>query len=190
MPNLSKTTKDHNVIRSWAEARGAKPSHVKRTGSTEDVGILRFDFAGYSGEETLEPITWEQFFEKLDERNLALLYEEETSGGQRSNFNKIVSSETTAPAKRPAARKPASKKAAVRNRLRPAANKAAGTKKSATKKSAAKKSAAKKSAPKKSAAKTTSASKSPIKKAAAKKTSARARGKKAPAKKSRHRRRR
>ncbi len=93
MPNLSKTTKDHDVIRSWAEERGAKPSHVKRTGSAEDVGVLRLDFPGYTGEDTLEPITWEQFFEKFDERNLALVYEDETSGGQKSNFNKIISGE-------------------------------------------------------------------------------------------------
>src|SRR6185312_4890828 len=112
MPNLSKITKDHDVIRAWAEERGAKPSHVKRTGSAEDVGILRFDFPGYSGEETLEPITWEQFFDKLDERNLALLYEEETSGGQKSNFNKIVSAETAAAAGRGGA-SPAKKKSAA-----------------------------------------------------------------------------
>lgn len=190
MPNLSKITKDHDVIRSWAEARGAKPSHVKRTGSSEDVGILRFDFPGYSGEETLEPIAWEQFFEKFDERNLALLYEEETAGGQRSNFNKLVSSETAAQAKRPAkGRKARSKKASVRNRLRPAAKKAPA-KKSPAKKSVAKKSATKKSTAKKSAMKRRPAKKTEIKKAAPKKTSTRARGKKVAAKKSPRGRRR
>ena len=94
MANLSKTTRDHEEIRRWAEERGGKPAHVKRTGSGEDIGILRIDFPGYSGAGSLEPITWEQWFEKFDERNLALLYQEETAGGQRSNFNKIVSSET------------------------------------------------------------------------------------------------
>jgi hypothetical protein len=94
MPNLSKTTKDHEEIRRWAEERGGKPAHVKSTGSGEDIGILRIDFPGYSGAGSLESITWEQWFEKFDERNLALLYQEETAGGQRSNFNKIVSAET------------------------------------------------------------------------------------------------
>jgi hypothetical protein len=94
MPNLSRTTRDHEEIRRWAEERGGKPAHVKRTGSGEDIGILRIDFPGYSGAGSLEPITWEQWFEKFDERNLALLYQEETAGGQRSNFNKIVSAET------------------------------------------------------------------------------------------------
>lgn len=94
MANLSKTTRDHEVIRRWAEERGGKPAHVKRTGSKDDIGVLRIDFPGYSGEGTLEPISWEQFFEKFDERNLSLVYQEETAAGQRSNFNKIVSAET------------------------------------------------------------------------------------------------
>lgn len=94
MPNLSRTTKDHDEIRRWAEERGGTPSHVKRTGSGEDIGILRIDFPGYSGEESLEPISWDQFFEKFDERNLSLIYQEETAGGQKSNFNKLVSAET------------------------------------------------------------------------------------------------
>lgn len=91
--HLSKTTQDHEEIRKWAEARGGKPSHVKATGSKDDVGILRIDFPGYSGEGTLEPITWEQFFEKFDERNLALVYQEKTASGEISNFNKIISAE-------------------------------------------------------------------------------------------------
>jgi hypothetical protein len=91
--HLSKTTRNHDEIRKWAEARGGKPSHVKRTGSKDDVGILRIDFPGYTGEGSLEPITWEQFFEKFDERNLALVYQEKTASGEPSNFNKIVSAE-------------------------------------------------------------------------------------------------
>ena len=51
-------------------------------------------FPGFSGEGSLQPITWDEWFQKFDERNLALLYQEETAGGEKSNFNKIVSSET------------------------------------------------------------------------------------------------
>jgi hypothetical protein len=94
MANLSKTTRDHDEIRRWAEERGGKPAHVKRTGSAEDTGMLRIDFPGYSGEGSLEPISWEDFFEKFDESGLALVYQEETAGGQKSNFNKLVSAET------------------------------------------------------------------------------------------------
>jgi hypothetical protein len=96
MANLSKTTRDHDEIRRWAEERGGKPAHVKSTGSGEDTGILRIDFPGYSGGGSLEPISWEDFFEKFDDRGLALVYQEETAGGQKSNFNKLVSAETAA----------------------------------------------------------------------------------------------
>src|SRR5919199_4695808 len=98
MANLSKTTQDHEEIRRWAEERGGKPSHVKSTESGDDIGIIRIDFPGYSGEGSLEEITWEEFFEKFDNNNLALIYQEETAEGERSNFNKIVKAETAAAA--------------------------------------------------------------------------------------------
>ncbi len=102
---MSKTTKheedhsshyttDHEEIQKWAESRGAKPAAVKRTGGKDDVGLLRLDFPGYSGGDSLEHITWEEFFEKFDESGLALLYQEHTAAGEKSNFNKLVSRET------------------------------------------------------------------------------------------------
>jgi hypothetical protein len=84
--NLSKTTHDHNEIRKWAEARGGKPTHAKGTGGAHDLGILRIDFPGYSGEGKLEPISWEEFFEKFDEQELALVYQEKTADGQKKQF--------------------------------------------------------------------------------------------------------
>lgn len=91
MSSSSKTTTDHEEIRKWAEERGAKPSAVKRTGDEDDVGIIRLDFPGYSGEGSLEEITWEQFFEKFEEAELAFVLQETTADGERSNFNKLVS---------------------------------------------------------------------------------------------------
>jgi len=90
----SQVTTDHEEIRKWAEERGAKPSCVRGTGDKGDIGILRLDFPGFTGEDKLEHIEWEEGFEKFDERELALLYQEETASGQKSNFNKIVSRET------------------------------------------------------------------------------------------------
>lgn len=90
----SKTTTDRETIRKWAEDRGGKPACVKGTGDDDDVGILRLDFPGYTGADTLQPISWDDWFDKFDERELALLYQEETSSGEKSNFNKIVSRET------------------------------------------------------------------------------------------------
>lgn len=89
----SKVTTDHNEIKSWAEERDAKPCRVKGTGGENDVGLLRLNFPGYA-EENLEDISWEEFFEKFEENELALVYQEETSNGEFSNFSKIVSRET------------------------------------------------------------------------------------------------
>jgi hypothetical protein len=35
--------------------------------------MIRLDFPGYGGEESLEEISWDEWFDKFDERNLALL---------------------------------------------------------------------------------------------------------------------
>jgi len=96
MANLSKTTRDREEIRRWAEERGGKPAHVKTTGSQEDIGILRIEFPGFGRDENLEPISWEDFFDKFNERDLVLVYQEETAGGERSNFNKLIGAKTAA----------------------------------------------------------------------------------------------
>jgi ferritin-like metal-binding protein YciE len=88
---VSRMTTDHDEIRRWAEERGAHPACVRRTGSKGDIGMIRLDFPGYSGEQSLEPIAWDDWFEKFDSSGLALVYEETTARGQKSNFNKLVS---------------------------------------------------------------------------------------------------
>ncbi len=87
---LSKMTTDHETIRQWVEDRGGKPAVVKSTHKGKETGIIRIDFPGYSGKDTLEEISWDEFFRKFDEANLAFVYEDETSTGQKSNFNKLV----------------------------------------------------------------------------------------------------
>lgn len=86
-----KTTTDHNTIRHWVEERGGKPATVKSTKSGGEAGLLRIDFPGYSGEETLEPIDWDTFFEKFEESKLAFLHQDQTADGQTSRFCKFVS---------------------------------------------------------------------------------------------------
>ena len=90
----SRVLTDHEEIRRWAEERNATPARVKGTGGDCDVGIIRLDFPGYSGEDTLEEISWDEWFRKFDESNLALLVQDRTARGQKSNFNKLISRET------------------------------------------------------------------------------------------------
>jgi len=90
MARQTEVTIDHDVIRRWAEQRGARPARVKGTGGRGDVGVIRLDFPDYSGKDTLEPISWEKFFEKFDAQNLALVFQERTASGAPSNFSKLV----------------------------------------------------------------------------------------------------
>ncbi len=94
MAGETKTTTDHNEIRRWAEARGGKPATVKGTGSSGDPGLLRIDFPGGKGEDTLQEISWDEFFKKFDEKNLAFLYQDRTASGEPSYFFKLVSRDT------------------------------------------------------------------------------------------------
>jgi hypothetical protein len=89
---LSKTTRDHDEIRKWAEARGAVPAEVRGTERGDEAGILRFEFpnAPNHNDSKLEEISWDEFFEKFDERGLELVYQERTANGEESNFNKLV----------------------------------------------------------------------------------------------------
>jgi hypothetical protein len=85
---------------------------VRRTrGNPNDPGIVRIDFPGYGGAQSLEQISWEEFFQKFDEQNLAFLCQDTTARGLRSNFNKLI--------KRPAQKTP---KRAARGAARTSAN--------------------------------------------------------------------
>ena len=65
------------------------------TGSEHDPGILRIDYPGFSGEESLEPIEWDQWFDAFENNGLAFIYQEETEDGGTSRFSKRVAREAS-----------------------------------------------------------------------------------------------
>ncbi|MGH2459297.1 MAG: hypothetical protein ACRDIY_10580 [Chloroflexota bacterium] len=85
-PGQSLVTRDHAVIRQWAEERNAVPATVPGTRHDGHLGVLRFDVPGY-GRRTLEHVTWDQWFNTLDDRKLVMIYQERMENGQRSNFS-------------------------------------------------------------------------------------------------------
>jgi hypothetical protein len=88
--NTSNTTTDHDEIRRWAEERGGRPATVAGTeAGGEDAGVLRIDFPG-GEEDRLEEISWDEFFRKFDDENLAFLYQEQVKDGGESRFHKFV----------------------------------------------------------------------------------------------------
>lgn len=92
MAGESHTTTDPSVIRKWAEERNGEPATVGGTPRPgEESGILRIAFPDAGGDEKLERIDWDEFFDKFEEENLAFLYQNETRDGQTSRFFKFVS---------------------------------------------------------------------------------------------------
>ncbi len=85
----SKQTTNHETIRKWAEERNGRPATVAGTGKGDDAGLLRIDFAD-DANDALEDITWDEFFEKFEEKRLAFLYQEKKANGETSTFNKLV----------------------------------------------------------------------------------------------------
>lgn len=85
----SKTTTNHEEIRKWVEDRDGRPAIVKGT-ERGDSALLRIDYPGYSGEDTLEQIEWDEFFQIFDENKLAFLYQDSTEDGGKSRFSKFV----------------------------------------------------------------------------------------------------
>lgn len=90
MSSSARSTTDHEKIKKWVEERGGRPAMVKGTAKEGRFGVLRIDFPGYTGEETLEPITWDEFFWAFDANKLAFLFQEETKDGDESRFSKLI----------------------------------------------------------------------------------------------------
>jgi hypothetical protein len=81
-------TTDHRSIKQWTEERGGTPATVKKTKGDGEPGILRLDFE--PRDEALEPIGWDDFFEKFDKEGLAFLHQDRTEDGKLSRFHKFV----------------------------------------------------------------------------------------------------
>jgi hypothetical protein len=86
----AKTTTKHEQIKRWVEQRGGHPARVKSTAAGDSSGVLVIDYPGYSGTETLEAISWDEFFQGFEENKLAFLYQDETKTGDESRFSKLI----------------------------------------------------------------------------------------------------
>jgi hypothetical protein len=94
----SKQTTDHDEIRQWVESRGGKPATITGTErGGEEAGLLRIDMPTGASNPPLEPIAWDDFFQKFDEENLAFLYQDAKADGSPSFFCKFVNREGAKP---------------------------------------------------------------------------------------------
>lgn len=81
----SLVTRNHDVIKRWAEDRQARPATVSGTEHGDLLGVLRFIF-GDGGSDRLEEVSWEKWFQTFDERDLVMLFQENLKNGNQSNF--------------------------------------------------------------------------------------------------------
>ena len=86
----AKTTTEHEQIKRWVEERGGHPARVKGTDEKGTSGVLLIDYPGYEGTQTLETISWEEFFQGFEENQLAFLYQDSTKAGDNSRFSKLI----------------------------------------------------------------------------------------------------
>jgi len=86
----SLTTRDHNKIQTWAQERDAVPATVPGTEHEDHLGVLQFDFPGYGGEGLAE-VSWDEWFNTFDERDLDFVYQDTTKDGRQSNFFRLTS---------------------------------------------------------------------------------------------------
>jgi hypothetical protein len=87
--HTSHVTTDHDKITRWVEERNGQPAIVKGTEKGRSA-LLRIDYPGFTGEETLEAVSWEEFFRIFDKNNLAFLYQDHTADGDLSRFSKLI----------------------------------------------------------------------------------------------------
>ena len=72
---MRKYTREHELIRRWAQERGGRPARVRSVGLRKDAAaVLRIAFGPLPP--TWEALEWDQFFRAFDENDLAFLYEE------------------------------------------------------------------------------------------------------------------
>lgn len=84
---MARKTKDHNIIKQWAEARSGIPTIVRGTRNNLTGGIIQIQLPDTLRSDTLEPISWDEFFKIFDLRELTFTH----SPREGSRFFKILS---------------------------------------------------------------------------------------------------
>ena len=79
-------TRSHDVIKAWAEERGATPSTVEGTMRGTRPGSLRFAFNNEEPKGRLKEVSWDDWFRTFDERQLIFLHQQHLRNGNQSNF--------------------------------------------------------------------------------------------------------
>lgn len=83
-------TRNPEVIKAWAEARGGQPATVPGTEHNGRPGVLRFAFGG-SDDKQLQDISWDDWLGTFEQRHLVFLFQQTKTDGDQSNFFRLDS---------------------------------------------------------------------------------------------------
>jgi len=80
-------TRSREVVEDWARRRNAEPA-AATFGDDGRPRVLRFDFQGGPdrGGSELKRVSWDDWWQVFEDRDLAFVYQEKTSDGNESNF--------------------------------------------------------------------------------------------------------
>jgi hypothetical protein len=87
-PGQTLMTRSHEVIQRWAGERGGEPSTVPGAEPADRASVLRLNFPGFGGQ-SLEPITWDDWFRTFDDRQLVFLFQDRLEDGRQSTFFRL-----------------------------------------------------------------------------------------------------
>lgn len=80
-----KTTTNHTEIKNWAQEHNGVPAVIKDTEEGSGAGVLRIHFDN-SDDSNFKQVSWSEFFDTFDKKDLAFLYQDEKD----STFHKFI----------------------------------------------------------------------------------------------------
>jgi len=89
---VMKYTIDNDEIRAWIEEHGGVPATIKGMSEDEEDGVESADMLHISfdpNDPNMEEMDWEEFFERFENENLALVYDENASGDEANDFELV-----------------------------------------------------------------------------------------------------
>ena len=80
---MTQTLTDHDSIKRWAREHGARPALVKGTTRPNDANALQLAMEGTTQDGRLEPIDWDDWFQRFDESGLALMVDDSAASANK-----------------------------------------------------------------------------------------------------------
>jgi hypothetical protein len=83
-------TTDRGEIKRWVKERGGVPAFYFRSFNTNFQPDLQINFGNSDMDERSQEVTWERFFEELQDRRLAFKFRTLNPDGRASNYCSFV----------------------------------------------------------------------------------------------------